>query len=108
MTKIHDTLRSFGITRNYKGYDHAVYCIYLVMDNSLRLKSIKKELYIATAEHFNCDWRNVERNLRTIVSKAWQVNPNLLCQMSGYPIKTQPTASQFIEIVASYIGRCSD
>ena len=47
----------------------------------------------------------VERNLRTVVSRAWQVNPDLLCRMAGYPLTAAPTASEFIEIIASYIIR---
>ena len=58
-----------------------------------------------TAEHFECNWTAVERNIRTAVSRAWSVNPDLLCQMAGYPLESEPTSSQFIEIISSYIIR---
>ncbi len=108
MTMIENTLRPFGISKRYKGYDHTAYCIHLAVNDDMRLLSITKNLYMETADHFNCDWTNVERNIRTIVSRAWQVNPELLCKMAGYPITAVPTASEFIEIIASYIIRLSD
>ena len=64
-----------------------------------------KEIYMETAEHFECNWTAVERNIRTAVSRAWSVNPDLLCQMAGYPLEYEPTSSQFIEIISSYIIR---
>ena len=60
-----------------------------------------------TASHFNCNWTAVERNIRTTVARAWKVNCPLLSEMAGYPLACVPTASEFIEILASYILRSS-
>ncbi len=108
MTVIEGILRNFGISKRYKGYDHMVYCISLAVDDDFRLLSITKDLYMETAEHFGCDWTNVERNIRTVVSRAWQVNPTLMSEMAGYPLTAPPMVSEFIEIVASYILRTRD
>ena len=62
---------------------------------------------MATAAHFGCKWTVVERNIRTVVARAWQVNSDLLIRMAGYPLDGAPTASEFIEIVSSYIIRNS-
>lgn len=105
MTCIQDVLRPFGITRCYKGYKHTSYAIYLAVTENERLEAVTKEIYMETAQHFGCKWTAVERNIRTTVSRAWQVNPALLCQMAGYPLSSAPTASEFIEIVSSYIIR---
>ena len=96
-------LRSFGITKCYKGYDYILYSIMLVLEDDYRLQAIIKEIYISTASHFDCAWTAVERNIRTVVYRAWQVNSMLLSQMAGYPLIRIPSASQFIEIVSSYI-----
>lgn len=107
MTTIQNTLRPFGITRCYKGFDMAVYSIYLVLNDDFRIQAVTKEIYMETASHFSCKWTEVERNLRTTVNRAWQVNPSLLCQMAGYPLSTAPSVSEFIEIISSYIIRSS-
>ena len=105
MTTILETLRPFGITRCYKGFPLTVYAIHLAVMEEDRLEEITEKIYRETADHFGCKWTAVERNLRTVVSRAWQVNPDLLCRMAGYPLTAAPTASEFIEIIASYIIR---
>ena len=105
MTTILETLRPFGITRCYKGFPLTVYDIHLAVMEEDRLEEITEKIYRETADHFGCKWTAVERNLRTVVSRAWQVNPDLLCRMAGYPLTAAPTASEFIEIIASYIIR---
>lgn len=105
MTTIQNTLRPFGITRCYKGFKYTVYAIHLVIENEDRLDAVTKEIYMETASYFGCKWTAVERNIRTAVSKAWRVNPDLLCRMAGYPLSDTPTASAFIEIISSYIIR---
>jgi len=105
MMSIQETLRLFGITRCYKGFLHTAYAIQLAVENENRLEAVTKEIYMETAAHFECNWTAVERNIRTAVSRAWSVNPDLLCQMAGYPLEAEPTSSQFIEIISSYIIR---
>ena len=75
------------------------------MNNHPDINPETKEIYMETAAHFECNWTAVERNIRTAVSRAWSVNPDLLCQMAGYPLESEPTSSQFIEIISSYIIR---
>ena len=107
MTIIQDTLRLFGITRCYKGFLHTAYAIYLAVQDESRLEAVTKEIYMEAAFHFNCTWTAVERNIRTAVARAWKINRPLLAEMAGYPLACIPTASEFIEILASYILRSS-
>lgn len=100
---IQETLRLFGITRCYKGFKHVEFAVALAVSEKDRLEAATKEIYMETASHFRCKWTAVERNIRTAVARAWSVNPALLCKMAGYPLTCTPTASEFIEIIASYI-----
>ena len=105
MTFIQDCLRPFGITRCYKGFKHTTYAIYLAVQDESRLEAVTKEIYMETASHFNCEWTAVERNIRTSVARAWRLNRPLLSEMAGYPLEAEPTASGFIEIIATYLIR---
>lgn len=105
MTAIQDILRLLGVTSCYKGFNHTVYAIQLAVTDDTRLETITKGIYMETAAHFGCKWTAVERNIRTVVLRAWQINPELICEMAGYPLDTAPTASQFIEIVSSHVIR---
>ena len=105
MTNLQDILRSLGINRCYKGFRHACYAIGLVLENEDRLENITKEIYMETAAHFGCKWTAVERNIRTPAARAWRTNAALLMQMAGYPLEKAPTASEFLEIISSYLLR---
>ena len=105
MTKIYALLQEFGITRCYKGYHHASYCIFLAVTDEYKLESVTKRIYSEAAVHFDCSWFAVERNIRTISARAYKVNPILLRQIAGYPLDSAPTASEFIAILASHILR---
>ncbi len=107
MTTIQDTLRLFGITRCYKGFKHVEFSVALAVSEEERLEAVTKEIYMETASHFNCKWTAVERNIRTAAARAWKVNRPLLCKMAGYPLNCSPTASEFIEIITSYLIRSS-
>jgi len=103
METIQATIRSLGITGRYKGYRYIVHALELTVARNDRLEAVVKEIYMETADHFGCSWITVERNIRTVVSHAWQVNPGLLREMAGYPLNYNPEPSEFIEIVAMYI-----
>ena len=105
MTDVQDILRSLGITRCYKGFKHTEYAVLLAIQNESHLEAVTKEIYMETAAHFECHWTAVERNIRTAVARAWRTNRPLLCEMAGYPLSKEPTVSEFIEIIASYIIR---
>lgn len=105
MKMIQDILNELGITRRYKGFAHTAYAIQLAVADEDRLCYVTKEIYEATALHFGSTWSCVERNIRTIVARAWQINQPFLGEMARYPLSSPPTASEFIEIISSYVLR---
>ena len=104
-TIIRNTLRPFGITRNYRGYPQTVFAIALVIEDEARLRHIMTDIYEVVAVQIHCKAANVGRNIRTVILCAWRKNRALLCEMAGYPVVTPPSVSQFLDVVASYIQR---
>ena len=104
---VQDTLQALGITRNYRGCHRAITAIELAMENEDRLEAVTKEIYLEVAKKCGCNWSAVERNIRTVVQRAWRINRPLLIRMAGYPLEVPPTASEFIAIVANFIQRSS-
>lgn len=105
---VYDILRQLGITHNYCGYRNTVAAVELVLEDEKRLEAVTKEVYYETSLKCGCKWSSVERNIRTAVKRAWSVNPELLKEIAGFPLKRPPTASEFIEIIASYIKRTEE
>ena len=102
---IQDTLREFGIGKNYISQKRTVVAIQLALEDEDRLLRVKKGIYIPAAERCNCTWSAVERNIRTVVEKAWKVNRDGLVKMARYPMSEPPTASEFIEIMVYHIQK---
>lgn len=105
MTDIQNILRSFGITQRYKGFKYAEYALLLATEDNSRLDELTKNIYMPTGRYFGCSVANIERNIRTIIRRAWKVDRNRIRRMAGYPLDGAPSVSEFIEIVSSYILR---
>jgi hypothetical protein len=102
---ISEILRALGIGRQYLGYNITVKAVRLVLQDENCLFCVKNSIYNPLALQQQCDWRTIERNIRTIVSRAWHVNQPLLIEMAGYHLKREPTVTEFIEMIASYMLR---
>lgn len=102
---IEATLRSLGVGANYRSYHRTVDAILLAVEDQQRLAAVKREIYTVIGERDHCTWSAVERNIRTVISRAWRCNRKLLIQMAGYPMQIPPTASDFLDIVTNYVVR---
>lgn len=108
MTKlIHETFQALGIPKTFRGYMQAVYAVELILEDEDRLRHITKEVYWKVADACNCKHCDIERNIRTIIS-AWVWREEVRCQfleMAGYPLRTHPSVSEFLAIIAAHVQR---
>ena len=102
---VEEIFQSLGISRTYYGYSQAVCAIELALEDETRLCNITKEIYWKVADSCGCNHADIERNIRTIISRAWQKNPELLSKMARYPLHAPPTVSEFIDIVCTCVQR---
>ena len=103
--ELEEVLRQLGIGRNYCGHDRTIITISIALENQSLLSHSIKDIYRATAERSGCHWTAIERNFRTIIRRAWKINPRKLTELAGYPMNKAPTATEFIAILTSYILR---
>lgn len=82
-TIIRETLRPFGITRNYRGYPQTVRAIALVLEDESRLLNVTEEIYEVVALQTRCHPSNVERNIRTVVLLRVAYKPTASGQNGG-------------------------
>ena len=97
-------LRMMGIGRRYLGYQLTIKAVRMVVMNENLLVAIKQGIYEPLAREALCDWRAVERNIRTIIHRAWHVNREHLCALAGYPLHQEPTVSEFLEMLSVHAG----
>lgn len=96
----HDTLKRLGITPNYIGFHQTITAVELAKCEPDMLCLVTKSLYPEVAKSYGSSWKTVERNIRSVVSMAWERNPDLLRELAGYPLDSKPRAAQFIAILA--------
>lgn len=98
-------LESLGVSRRFRGHGIASEALYRVIASGEGLISMTDQVYTPLLEQYACSWRHLERNLRTVIQRAWQVNPALLQEMAVYPLNAPPTVSEFIDILSTYMMR---
>lgn len=103
--RIHELLLSLGIGRQYSGHSITVQAVQLVIENEDRLLRLKQNIYQPLAAQRSCDWRTIERNIRTVIRRAWKVNPDRLSDLSIYPLDTAPTVTEFLDILSASIAQ---
>ena len=67
-------LRRLGICTTYKGYKATVLALTLALEDENRLNSITREIYTEVAKRLGSTPSAIEKNLRTVVQRAWRMN----------------------------------
>ena len=106
-TRIHELLLSLGIGRQYLGHNITAHAIGLVIQDENCLLCVKQGIFLPLAALRDCDWRTIERNMRTVIHRAWTQNADRLSAIAVYPLKREPTVTEFLDILSSYLLRQS-
>ena len=104
---INKTLQSLGISKCYKGYKQLLLSVELALDDEDRLMCITENIYHQVADICGCNHCQVERNIRTVAQRAWDVNAERLTEIAGYSLSSPPSVSELISILVTYIKRNS-
>ena len=59
------------------------------------------QLYPLVAREMNTTGAAVERNIRTVILRAWRQNPELLRQCARFPLNKRPTCGEFLDMLAA-------
>ena len=105
---IRTTLQKLGITCNYAGYKQLILAIELALEDEDRLCRITRQIYWAVADRTFSPRRNVERNFRTIIFRAWKINSQLLTKMAKFPLFAPPSVSQFLAIMVTHLKNAEE
>ena len=98
-------LRTLGIGRQYLGYNITIRAVRMVLIDENCLLCLKQGIFVPLSEQQHCDWRAIERNIRTVVHRAWNVNQPYLAELAGYPLRSEPTVTEFLEMLSAHILR---
>lgn len=104
-TVIREVLWPCGLSGRYRGFSLLITAIRFCIDDESQARMVSKSLYARVAEECGCPLHCVDRNIRTVIKRAWSVNPGYMRELAGYPMAAPPSSTEFIEIISSYILR---
>ncbi len=104
MDKIDITLCKLGICPTYTGYREMCLAIRLTLEDPARLTALVRCIYTPVGQTTGKRWTAVERNLRTVVRRAWEVNPAYLQEIAGRPLERWPGTGEFLAIMWGYLA----
>lgn len=102
---INELLLTLGIGRQYLGHSITVQAIRMVIHDENCLLCVKHGIFLPIAAQRMCDWRTIERNMRTVIHRAWTLNADRLAELAVYPLRREPTVTEFLDILSSYLTR---
>ena len=94
-------LRRMGVTPSYAGFHQAARAACEAAWRPELMLSLSKWLYPLVAREMNTTGAAVERNIRTVILRAWRRNPELLRQCAGFPLSKRPTCGEFLALLAT-------
>ncbi len=102
---INQALRRLGITANYRGHRQLAFAVRLVVENEDRLYAVQREIYEPIARSMGCNVDTIDRNIRTVLQRAWKQNRPQLNALAGYELIEQPKPAEFIDMIANRVRR---
>ena len=94
-------LRRMGVTTNYTVFHQAARGACEAARRPELMLSLSKWLYPLVAREMNTTGAAVERNIRTVILRAWRQNPELLRQCARFPLNKRPTCGEFLDMLAA-------
>lgn len=94
-------LRRMGVTPNYTGFHQAARAACEAARRPELMLSLSKWLYPLVAREMNTTGAAVERNIRTVILRAWRQNSELLRQCARFPLNKRPTCGEFLDMLAA-------
>lgn len=103
---VHSMLRALGFSGKHMGYHCLAVAVRLIAENPNQLYT--KELYPAVGEIVGCNWRQVERDIRTAIDVTWETRDTLIWQ-EFFPdrqgTRKKPTNSMLISALGQLLRK---
>lgn len=106
--RINDVLRYVGITRNMNAYIILSQALTLIAEDEDRLRAVEKEIYTPIADKKLYEPKAVQSTIRRASKVAWDLCPERVQKLAGYPLNGRPSAVTMLELLYNGVARCDD
>ena len=95
-------LDELGIDKKYLGYYLLIELMEILINHEKRIKSFSSEVYPIIAVKYGKTSCTIERNIRSLISKCWNID--MMEKLNTYyPDGKNPSCQAFIYLVKNYI-----
>ncbi len=95
-------LDNLGFERKYLGFYMLIEMMNLLINKKMHVVSFSRQVYPMIAEKYGKTCCTVERNIRSLIEKSWNLDLMVKFQ-TYYPQGEKPTCRDFIFMVKNYI-----
>ena len=106
--RINDVLRYVGITRNMNAYIILSQALTLIAEDEDRLRAVEKEIYTPIADKKLYEPKAVQSTIRRASKVAWDLYPERVQALAGYPLNGRPSAVTMLELLYNGVARYDD
>ena len=106
--RINDVLRYVGITRNMNAYIILSQALTLIAEDEDRLRAAEKEIYTPIADKKLYEPKAVQSTIRRASKVAWDLCPDRVQELAGYPLNGRPSAVTMLELLYNGVARYDD
>lgn len=106
--RINDVLRYVGITRNMNAYMILSQALTLIAEDEDRLRAVEKEIYTPIADKKLSDPKAVQSTIRRASKVAWDLCPERVQELAGYPLNGRSSAVTMLELLYNGVARYDD
>ena len=78
-------------------------CLAVMQEDALT--QVRKYILEPVAQHYDCTWKSVDRNLRTAINCAWRTNAERMQELCAYPLQNEPSVAEFLSLMSDYVVR---
>lgn len=97
-------LREFELKSGSLVMDETKYAVVLLYEDGSMIHDIGQRLYPKVAQFFEkASASTVEKNIRSAKNEAWKNNPELLSKVMGKPVRSRPSAGEFLDSLRYYM-----
>ena len=105
---INDVLRYVGITRNMNAYIILSQALTMIAEDEDRLRAVEKEIYTPIADKKLYESKAVQSTIRRASKVAWDLCPDRVQELAGYPLNGRPSAVTMLELLYNGVARYDD
>ena len=106
--RINDVLRYVGITCNMNAYIILSQALTLIAEGEDRLRAVEKEIYTPIADKNLYGPIAVQSTIRQASKVAWDLCPERVQALAGYPLNGRPSAVTMLELLYNGVARYDD